>query len=299
MVRSMTVDNLRYAYRVLRQPAPRTHPVVLLGGVFQGMYDWFPMEKALTPVADVVTLGAKVDRDGTTASAVHLPPALLCRAIAQVVDDLGAEQVNLFGYSYGSAIAHQYALGHPQRVARLMIGGVPWGISPARRRRLKERAAAFPEGQEQKLASLLAQAMLCMDPEIPVLNRKLAYRYVRRTLLQHLRIPNARYVLEQGLDVACQVTAGDLDGVPTLVFSGAHDTLIPPLAQRAFAATIKGSSFVVLDSSDHWVLLERPAEVAALALHHFTGAPLAPHSTPRPTGPTTTDSRDRRSRSSR
>lgn len=272
MIRPMTVDNLRYAYRVLRQSAPSTHPVVLLGGVFQGMYDWLPMESALLPVADVVTLDWDGDGDSTTTSAVPRTRALLCRAVAQVTDDLGAEQVNLFGYSYGSVIAHRYAVEHPQRVARLVIGGVPWGMARARQR-FKERAAAFPEGQEQELAALLAETMLCMDPGVPVLHRKLAYRYVRRTLLQHLRMPNAWGVLQQGLDMACDATAGGLDGVPTLVFAGAHDTLIPVPTQRAFAATIKGSSFVVLDSSDHWVLLERPAEVAALALHHFTGRP--------------------------
>ncbi|MFK4065189.1 alpha/beta fold hydrolase [Streptomyces sp. NPDC029674] len=276
-IRSMTVDNLRYAYRLLRGPAPRTHPIVLLGGVFQGMYDWAPMEKALLPVADVVTLGS--DTGDSTAPAIPLAPHLLSRAIAQVIDDLGAEQVNLFGYSYGSVIVHRYAQAHPRRVARLVLGGVPWNI-PDARRRLKERAATFSEGQEAALASMLAETMLCMDPDLPVLNRELAYRYVRRTLLQQLRIPHARQALEQGSDMVCDMTADGLDGIPTLVFSGAHDTLIPVPTQRAFAATIAGSSFVVLDSSDHWVLLERPAEVAALALHHFTDLPPAPRGTP-------------------
>jgi pimeloyl-ACP methyl ester carboxylesterase len=280
IVRFLTVDSLPYAYRVLRQPSPQTHPIVLLGGVFQGMYDWLPMEEALLPVADVVTLGC------TTAPATYLPPATLCRAVEQVVDDLGTEQINLFGYSYGSVIAYQYTLHHPERVARLMIGGVPAGIPQERRLRIKQRAAMFPAGQEQELASLLTESMLCMDPALPVLHRKLVYRYVRRTFLQHLRIPNARDVLQQSLEAECAVTAGGLNGVPTLVFGGAHDTVTRVADQRAFAATIEGSSFAVLESSDHWVLLERSAEVAELALRYFTGhlTPSAQHSVPAPAG---------------
>jgi pimeloyl-ACP methyl ester carboxylesterase len=270
-VRPLTVDGLPYAYRVLRQPSPRIHPVVLMGGVFQGMYDWLPMEKALLPVADVVTLGPT--EGGTTAPATHLSPALLCRALEQVVDDLGTDRINLFGYSYGSVIAYEYALRHPERVARLMLGGVPSGIPPARRLRLKQRVAAIRADQHEEMASLLTEAMLCTDPALPVLRRKLVYRYVRRSLLRYLRIPNAREVLEQSFDAECAATAGGLNGVPTLVFGGAHDTLIPVTDQRAFAATIEGSSFVVLESSDHWVLLERSATVARLALRHFTGHP--------------------------
>jgi pimeloyl-ACP methyl ester carboxylesterase len=285
IVRFLTVDSLPYAYRVLRQPSPQTHPIVLLGGVFQGMYDWLPMEEALLPMADLVTLGSA--GGSTTAPATPLPTALLCRAVEQVVDDLGTEQINLFGYSYGSVIAYQYALHHPERVARLMIGGVPAGMPQERRLRIKQRVAMFPAGQEQELASLLTESMLCMDPALPVLHRKLVYRYVRRTFLRHLRIiPNARDVLQMSLKAECAVTADGLNGVPTLVFGGAHDTVTTVADQRAFAATIEGSSFAVLESSDHWVLLERSAAVAELALRHFTGrlTPSAQHSVPAPAG---------------
>ncbi|MGK5640620.1 alpha/beta fold hydrolase [Streptomyces sp. URMC 126] len=268
-IHSLTVDGLPYACRVLRGPAARSHPTLLLGGVFQGMYDWTPMEKVLTPVADVVTVGSA--RDGMRAPAAHPSPAVLCRAVEQVVDTLGPERINLFGYSYGSVVAHRYALRHPRRVARLMLGAVPTAVSPAQRLRARQLSALLSSGQEEEFASLWTESMLCMDPGTPIPRRELVYRYVRRTVIERLRVPGARDVIQRSFDhPELAVAEGGLKGVPTLVFSGAHDTLTPAEQQRAFASGIEDSSFVVLDSADHWVLLERPAAVAGLALRHFT-----------------------------
>ncbi|MFD4635269.1 alpha/beta fold hydrolase [Streptomyces sp. NPDC058284] len=267
-VRSLTVDGQQFAYRVLRHPSPRTHPMVLLGGVFQGIHDWCPVERELMPVADVVTLDYPGSHNPMPVE--DLSPALLCRALALVVDDLGADRINLFGYSYGSIIAHRYAVEHPERVARLVLGGVPTGVTPAQRLRVEEAKALAAAGRVEEFASLATELMLCMGPEMPLVHRRLASRYLRRSVLRQLRTPHALAVLQRTFDVTVAVGASDLDGIPTLVFSGAHDTLCPVAQQRAFAATLAEGSFAVLESSDHWVVFARPAEVAALALRHFT-----------------------------
>lgn len=62
--------------------------------------------------------------------------------------------------------------------------------------------------------------------------------------------------------------------MPALVFAGEHDTVSSPAQQREFAATIEGSRFLTLTDSDHWVVLERPDDVADLVARFFTDRPL-------------------------
>lgn len=273
---SLTVDGARYAYRLLRTPSPRTAPVVLLGGVFQGIYGWYPTDETLNQVADVVTL----EYFGETESVEGAPPTTaVCRAVEQIADRLGARRINLIGYSYGSVPAHAYALKHPERVERLMLGGVPTGTSPAQEAITRRLAAAAAAGRVTEVATAWVENMLCMDPEVEVERRELAYRCMQRTLLHQLREPNALLRLRKAIEAQIKVVDRPLRGVPTLVFSGAHDTLTPVAGQRAFAETIENGSFTVIDGADHLVLLERPEEVAALALRFFAG-PLAPPARP-------------------
>lgn len=70
--------------------------------------------------------------------------------------------------------------------------------------------------------------------------------------------------------------SGGLTGVPALVFAGEHDTVTSPERQRAFAATIEGSRFLMIGECDHWVVLERPDDVADLVARFFTDRPLEP-----------------------
>lgn len=270
----LMLDGAPYRYRVLHQPAPRTHPIVLLGGVFQGIDGWSGIDEALAAAADVVAVDFPVQ-----ALTLNPPdkrsPDMACRAVEQVVDHLGAEQINLLGYSYGSVIAHFYAVRHPNRVARLVLGGVPAGTAPAKQQ-ARRLVALAQSGQEQEFATLLAETMLCMDPTAPVAHQRLVYRIFRRTVLRHLRAPQALAGFQHSFGLTADPELR-LRGVPTLVFAAAHDTLTPVANQRAFAATIDNSSFTVLEEADHLVLLEQPAAVIDLTLEHFQ-----PDTTPTP-----------------
>ncbi|GAA3021019.1 alpha/beta fold hydrolase [Streptomyces fulvorobeus] len=274
IVRSLTVDGLSYSYRLVPGPRTTTEPVLVLGGALQGMYGWPQIEDRLGPVTSVIT----ADLPGTGSAdplTVRDALPLLCRAIEQIIDDLGLERVNLFGYSFGSAVAYLCAQRQPRRIARLVLGGVPTSMSDAQYARLRELAAELAAGRLHDFAALFAKSMLCMDPNRPVLNRHLAYRYVKRAVFHtYSRTPHARASLDHVLSSGPALLDGGLTGVPTLVFSGEHDTLTPVNDQRAFTTTIENSRFVTMRESDHWVVLERAHDVADLALRYFTGQSL-------------------------
>ncbi|MGW4231069.1 alpha/beta fold hydrolase [Streptomyces sp. NPDC004980] len=296
IIRSLSVHGLRYHYRLLpraepadpavRAGGPGTEPVLVLGGALQGMLGWPQMDDHLGPVADVVT--ADLPGMGT---ADPLPPGpsadILRAAVTGIIDDIGAPRINLFGFSYGAAIAFGCARHAPGRIARLALGGVPVHIGEAQRDYWHRATRRLAEGDKEGFAALAADGLMCLDPDRPVYRRELARRYVRRSFLHALSdgSPHAADSLHRALGDRPDFSGG-LSGVPTLVFAGEHDTVTPPERQREFAATIEGSRFLTLPESDHWVVLERSDEVAALVTGFFTGRPadrpVAPSTAPAP-----------------
>ncbi|WP_031086723.1 alpha/beta fold hydrolase [Streptomyces sp. NRRL WC-3549] len=280
IIRSLTVHGLRYGYRVLPRDTTAgetaTEPALVLGGALQGMYGWPQMDEHLGPVADVVT----ADLPGMGA-ADPLPPGaaatVLRDAVTGIVDDLGVPRINLFGFSYGAAIAFGWARYAPGRVARLALGGVPVHIGPEQREHWRRAQRRLAEGDQEGFAALAADGLMCLDPDRPVHRGELARRYVRRSFLHAVRSGSVHATdsLHRALADRPEFSGG-LSGVPALVFTGEHDTVSSPERQREFAATIEGSRFLTLPESDHWVVLERSDEVAALVTRFFT-EPRLPH----------------------
>ncbi|MEU8710156.1 alpha/beta fold hydrolase [Streptomyces sp. NPDC048565] len=292
IIRSLTVEGLRYGYRLLpRDPAaggaPPTEPVLVIGGALQGMFGWPQMDEHLGPVADVIT----ADLPGM-GSADPLPPGpgapVLRAAVAGIIDDLGIPRINLYGFSYGAAVAFGYAQQNPGRVARLVLGGVPTHVGEDQLDYWRRAVEALGEGDAEGFAALATDGLMCLDPDRPVHRRELARRYVRRSFLHALaHSEHAADSLRRALNDRPDFSGG-LSGVPALVFTGEHDTVTSPEIQREFAGTIEGSRFLTLPESDHWVVLERSEEVAALVTRFLTDRPLEPGPEPdQATAPTT------------
>ncbi|MFD7510103.1 alpha/beta fold hydrolase [Streptomyces sp. NPDC059853] len=272
VIRSLTVSGVPYSYRLLprRGPGPvRTEPVLVIGGALQGMGGWQQLETALGPFADVVT----TDLPGM-GGAGPLPPGpshgLLGRALEGILDDLGCERVNVFGFSYGAGLAHGLVRRSPHRVARVVLGGVPADISDGLLRAGLEAERLLARGEAEAFAEHIAAMLLCLDERRHVTRRALAYRYVRRALLHTARhSPHLGDSVRRALTERADFSGGPT-GVPTLVFSGEHDTVTSPGLQRLFAERIGARHFLTVPDTDHWVVLERARETADLAARFFT-----------------------------
>ncbi|MEV6756708.1 alpha/beta hydrolase [Streptomyces sp. NPDC051214] len=267
-VRTLTVDGLSYTYRSLRPAESRTEPLVALGGAFQGMYDWPQLEDDLTGVADLVTADLPGSGDSDLPRPEHTLE-ILDAALDAIVDDLRLPRINLYGYSYGAVLAFRYAQRHPERCARLLLGGVPAHLSEAPFTRYRQAGALLRAGDAEGFVTQVTAEMFCLDESRHVHRRELALRYFRRSLLKTCRQPHAPYLLERALGTRTSLMGG-LTGVPTLVFAGEHDTLTTPDLQRAFASTIDGSDFVTIADCDHMMLLERPDAVTHLITSFIT-----------------------------
>ncbi|GAB7033059.1 alpha/beta hydrolase [Streptomyces sp. NPDC021749] len=272
-VHALRVDGLSYSYRLVRQPAPRTEPVMVLGGALQDKYGWQHLDEPVSPVASLITL----DLPGS-GNADPLRPdqglETMCRAVEHVLDHLGVARVNLFGYSFGSAIAFAFAQRRPHRIARLLLGGVPAHVTHAQLALWRQAAARMAAGEPEEFVDLALKLWLCQDENRFVRHRKLVHRYVKRLIMHAVtHIPHGFTVLDRSATEELNPSGG-LTGVPALVFCGEHDTVSSPEKQRAFAATIEDSRFLTIAESDHWVALERAQAVVDLVVRFFTDQPL-------------------------
>ncbi|ATL27812.1 Beta-ketoadipate enol-lactone hydrolase [Streptomyces formicae] len=267
-VRTVNVDGVSCSYRLVSPTAARSEPLIALGGAFQGMYDWVQLEDALTDVSCLLT----ADLPGAGDSDVPRPEhtlTLLDAALDAIVDDLHVPRVNLFGYSHGAVLAFRYAQRRPRRCARLLLGGVPAHLTDTPFARYRKAGELLANGDTEGFVAAVSAEMFCLDDSRRVHRRDLALRSFRRSLLRVARRPHAEYMLARALGTRTALTGG-LVGVPTLVFTGEHDTLTPPDLQRAFAETIDGSRFVTMPDCDHMLLMERPDAVAALVRAFIT-----------------------------
>lgn len=162
--------------------------------------------------------------------------------VVALMDHLGLEQVDLFGYSMGSGVVLSIALAHPHRVAHLILGG-----------------AGDRSGQTSGAGERIAAAMEADDPAS-----------IDDPMLQSFR----QFADEQGEDrmaLAASVRGrsepADPDAlaglqVPVLVVAGAQDRLAGD--PQALAARIPGAHAVSLPGCDHFNVIPHALLKAAV-----------------------------------
>ncbi|MFJ8621898.1 alpha/beta fold hydrolase [Kitasatospora sp. NPDC093550] len=273
-VRRLTHDGLSFSYQVVRADAPSIPPVLAIGGVLQGMNGWSVLQQHVLPFGDLVS----VDLPGAGESTPLRPDQgmeTMCEVVEALLDDLGADRVNLLGYSFGAAVAHRCAQRRPERIARLALGGMPVRIGDRLTALWWRGAERMAAGDAEGLVDVLMEMFLCPQGRAPVRNRDVVHRLVRRLTLRAVSGTAHGFATMERSVIENLDPVGRLDGVPTLVFCGEHDTISSAAEQREFATTVGDSRFAVIPEADHWVFMERQWEAADLVMRHFTGRPTA------------------------
>ena len=117
-------------------------PLVLLAGIGAAAEMFDPLVAALPADLRII----RVDPPGIGLSGPADVPysiAAMAGRLAHILDELGLDRVDVLGYSWGGAVAQQFALQHPWRCRRLVLASTSTG------------AFSFP-GSPQVLADLAA-----------------------------------------------------------------------------------------------------------------------------------------------
>lgn len=190
------------------------------------------------------------------------------------------DKVVLLGHSWGTVLALEYALRHPERVSRLVLmDPAPASAADINRFR-KERVEEWPVLMELRKAIAETTAYKEADPEAVVAYYRLHFKpaLARSADYEKLMIRMQARFIEQGKDGILKSRAVEdrlvnetwaspngydlhpkLKGlnIPALVITGDHDFF--PFAAEHIAQAIPDARLVTLKDCGHFPYLECPA----------------------------------------
>jgi len=225
------------------------------------------------------------DQRGRGRSADHVKPEDV--TLESEMDDLDKvrehfhlDKVDLLGHSWGTVLALEYTLRHPERVSRLVLmDPAPAAVADINRFR-RERVEKWPVLMELRKAIADTTAYKEADPEAvvayyrlhfkPALARsedyeKLMIRMKARFIEQgkegilksravEERLVNETWASPKGYDLHPKLKSLN---IPALVITGDHDFF--PFAAEHIAQAIPGARLVTLKDCGHFPYLECPA----------------------------------------
>jgi pimeloyl-ACP methyl ester carboxylesterase len=189
---------------------------------------------------------------------------------AALLDALDVGNADVFGVSLGGMIAQELALRHPQRVRKLVLACTHAG--PRTATRTPEWAINIfnesvnkprPEALRNSVPILFAKKTVNEHPEL-----------VEETLavMANNNQPKSSYLLQLGA-VMKHDTINRLNRIthPTLVMTGAEDTLVDPGNSRIIAERIPGAKLIEFPETGHVFFTEKADEVNRALIEFFKG----------------------------
>jgi 3-oxoadipate enol-lactonase len=184
--------------------------------------------------------------------------------VVALLDEVGAERAHLVGLSLGGMVAMRMAVGHPERVHRMVLlctsastDGGPF----------RDRAAAVRRDGTAPIAPTVVSRWVTP-----------AFAAGHPDVVARLEAMVAG-ADDEGYAACCEVVAdvelrADLGRItaPTLVVSGADDQALPPEHQRVIADGIPGAELVALSPAAHIPTVEQPLQVTGAILGHLDAA---------------------------
>lgn len=260
----------RFFSRIRPSPSPQTEPIVLIGGAFQRKEQWGRLETELASFADVVT----VDLPGWGA-ADTLPARYgtnwLAEATAQLLYDLDLPHVNLFGGSYGSAIAYQVAGRYPHLVRRTILLGATTRLPGQLQERAEKTLRLLESGDRDAFARDAVSSVLASPPGTVITRGRAVERLLTQLFSSLQEEDIAKYRAN-----TMRLFRGELINLessppqPTLVVTGEHDRLTPPAEGRLTAQSCQQAWFTSIKDCNHMLHLQRTTDFAELIRRFVT-----------------------------
>jgi poly(3-hydroxyalkanoate) depolymerase len=238
-------------------------PLLLMMGIGGNIEMWEPFERELDHTKFQTV---SFDAPGTGKSSGWKMPRRMS-AVAALVDrlvaELGYEEIDVLGVSFGGALAQQYVRQSPQRVRRLILaatapgmpglGGVPG--NPKAMIALATPLRYYSPGYLRKVAPTIYGGRIRREPDL----------LRQQTYARLLNPPSVRGYFGQMYAIQMWTNLPWLPRVrqPTLVLAGDDDPIIPLTNSRILAKLIPDARLEVIAGGGHLFLVEQPEESAA------------------------------------
>ncbi|WP_153503298.1 poly(3-hydroxyalkanoate) depolymerase [Cumulibacter manganitolerans] len=240
----------------VREGSADRPPLVLCNGIGARLALLQPFVDALDSEIGVI----RFDVPGVGRSSAPGMPytfASVARLLGEVLDELGVDQVDVLGFSWGGGLAQQFALQNPRRCRRLVLVSTTTGslMVPASPPALLEMAAALRDrepGYASRIAATLYGGRLRDEP-----------RLARRYVFGHFPRANDAGYLMQVLAAACWTSLPALPLIrqKTLILAGDDDPIIPVVNARIMHALLPNAELDVF-ADGHLGLITGARELA-------------------------------------
>ena len=230
-------DGARIAFDVAGDP--RRPPLLLLGGIGGDAPTWrrdIPKlaSELFVVVVDHRGIGRSDAPDEPTTITMYVDDALAA------LDELRVDRAHVYGHSFGSLVALELALEHPERVRSVIVGAGRPGRSHSIRSRGRAQLGRLWE-------QLYSEAFVAEHPEEIEADRRATVR----------RPPGERRQAEAAKGWDPRERLGELR-VPMLILQGSADRLVDPENARILAREIPGAELVLLQGAGHAYHSEMP-----------------------------------------
>ena len=265
--RTLAVDDVTLAYDVTG-----TGPAVLcVQGVGVAGSGWAPQVSALAERYRVITFDNR-GIGATPRGAGPLSIETMAGDARAILDAEAIDRCHVLGHSMGGLIGLALALDAPARVLSLsMLCTFADGAGPTRpslrmivlgtRSRIGTRAM-----RQRAMQDMLFTPDWLHGKDRGALAGELNALF-GRDLGVSAPIVDEQLKVMGRYDATPQL--GRLTGVPTLVVSGRHDPIAPPVFGRAIAAGIGGSRYVEFEDASHALVIQSRDRLNALLREHL------------------------------
>ena len=230
-------------------------PLILIAGFATAQNAWFPLLRAFIKHYRVVTFDNRGIGGSDKPTGPYTTKMMAGDTIA-LMDHLGIDRAHILGGSMGGMIAQHIAIGHPQRVDKLILFSTSAGGQPLRDMLFDLTEATTPNWNRS--SSDLAGA------DLRKLTAAIASRSFNQPFNRLMVVPLARLMLRLGIT---KVPAGQIEAMmthdvldrlnliqaPTLILTGSKDRLMPPQSSEVLASRIAGAKLVIIDGGSHVV----------------------------------------------
>ncbi|HEX9114428.1 MAG TPA: alpha/beta hydrolase [Anaerolineae bacterium] len=235
---------------------PARPPLVLVHGAGGNHMHWPPEVRRLAgPAVYALDLPGHGKSGGPGRTSI----ARYAEAVASIAEALRLPRFVLAGHSMGGAIAQEYALNWPEKLAGLILVGTG------------ARLPVSPQILDGILTDYAATTALVTrwaygDHVAPALLAE----YTRRLRQVPASLIHGDYEACEAFDRRPDVARIVL---PTLVLCGGADRMTPPKFSQSLAEQISGAKLVLIPGAGHMVMLEQPAAVAGAVGSFLAGVP--------------------------
>jgi pimeloyl-ACP methyl ester carboxylesterase len=252
-----TVEHVSFA----AAPTADRSPLIFIGGAFQNAWSFYREVKHFLPQRPIVIVDLPGQGQNDQLSG-DLGFGDLADLLRQFLDRFGLDRVIPVGLSYGSGIAYTFAQLFPNRVERLLLGGITEQIRVRVDRALRTSFWYLEHGRAADFADAVVHHLLNLPQrQATGVSDRLIER-MRQGMLELTDIERIRY--RHNTARLFRDRLGGSLSCRTLVFTSRYDHFTAPFEALAVADRCRSREFAMVEHGDHLTPIEQPRTVLAL-----------------------------------